>query len=146
MRISLLITALASAGLVGGILPWLGRRRKRGPRLRVSGVHHSRGAHLRLSAPNACVLEHLCRSITVILWARPGLRQVSIDLTHIPALDPSSAASLQYALRELQKAGVEVDVEGAGNRTAQILVQERPPTADAASPEARPADPRRTLH
>lgn len=101
---------------------------------------------MRLSAPNAWVLEHLCRSITVILWARPGLRRVCIDLTHIPALDPSSAASLRYALRELQKAGVEVDVEGAGGRAARVLIRESPPAADAASPEARSVDPGRTLH
>ena len=145
MRISLLITALASVGLVGGILPRLGRRRRRPPRSQRSAANDSRGAHLRLRAPNAWVLEHLCRSITTIIWARPGIRRVCIDLTHIRSLDASSVASLRYALRELQKAGVEVDLEGAGSRTARVLIQDPGQAPDVAS-DARSVEPGRTLH
>jgi ABC-type transporter Mla MlaB component len=92
------------------------------------------------------VLEHLCRSITTILWARPGLHRVCFDLTRIRRLDASGAALLRYAFRELQKAGVEVDIAGTGNRTTQVLTQEPRRAADIAESEARRVELRRTLH
>jgi hypothetical protein len=137
VHISLLV--LSAAVLLTGIL-WLLRNRG-GPPRSPQGltVDDSRGAHLQLDAADAWAFDHLCRSITTIVHERPGIRRVTIDLTRVRVLDPSSTALLHHALRELQMKGVETRLE----------VGKAPLARDVFRPAAEltPTDPgRRILH
>lgn len=137
---SLLITAF------GRVFTELGRLWKRLHGWWGSAVNDTRSAHLRLSPSTAWRLQYLCRSITTILWARPDVRRVCVDLTRIRRLDASSAALLRYALRELERAEVEVDIIGPGSRAARVLAQEGRVVADTLAPRAPSAEPGRTIH
>jgi hypothetical protein len=145
VAISLLITALASGAFLGAVLPWIALWRKRYLRSRVSLLGDSKGVRLRLCAANTWALEELCRAITTIVSAHPGLRRVCFDLTHIRRLGPSSVASLRYALRELRKAGVEVDIQGTGGRTARVVTRGSRAATDVVAPDEHSVE-RRTLH
>lgn len=88
---------------------------------RATRDREDEGRFLQYTAANIWALDHFCSSIGEVKRAMPELIFVCIDLRNVPALDASSLASLDYAVKRLTHRGIRVAIQGCNARLAMEL-------------------------